>query len=246
MESTEDEYSNYWETNMFLQPEEIDSYFDKSISEIYCDSSSIEGTQSSSSSLASRNIFSERNRRKKLNERLYALRSVVPNITKMDKASIIRDAIEYIKSLNDEERKIKEEISELESTSLSSSSNSCSALFDLDQEVTKFCSKPKRRKMEHSPIEILELRVSNMGEKIKVVSLTCTCSERTNTLPLVKLCQIFESLNLKIITANITVFSGKLFKTVFLEADDKEKDVLKSKIENAIAEVPDSPTSTLI
>ncbi|KAK4483754.1 hypothetical protein RD792_010956 [Penstemon davidsonii] len=158
MESTEDEYINYWETNMFLQTEEVDSYFDESISEIHCDSSSNEGTQSSS--LASKNIFSERNRRKKLNERLYELRSVVPNITKMDKASIIRDAIEYIKSLDDEERKIKAEISELESTSLSSSSSSssnCSALFDLDQEVTKFCSKPKKRKMEHSPIEVLEV-----------------------------------------------------------------------------------------
>lgn len=46
----------------------------------YYDSSSPDGA---ASSMAAKNIVSERNRRKKLNERLFALRSVVPNITKV-------------------------------------------------------------------------------------------------------------------------------------------------------------------
>lgn len=52
-----------------------------------------------------------------------------------------------------------------------------------------------------------------MGEKTIVVSLTCSKGADT----MVKLCDIFESLNLKIITASITAFSGRLLKTVFLE-----------------------------
>lgn len=59
----------------------------------------------------------------------------------------------------------------------------------------------------------VQLRVTYMGERTVVVSLTC--SKRTDTM--VKLCEVFESLKLKIITANITAFSGRLSKTVFVE-----------------------------
>ncbi|OMO84383.1 Cation/H+ exchanger [Corchorus capsularis] len=54
--------------------------------------------------------------RGRMKEKLYALRSLVPNITKMDKASIIGDAVLYVQDLQMQAKKLKAEISGLEAS----------------------------------------------------------------------------------------------------------------------------------
>ncbi|XP_024393060.1 transcription factor MYC2 [Physcomitrium patens] len=57
-------------------------------------------------------VQAERQRREKLNKRFYALRAVVPNVSKMDKASLLGDAIAHInylqEKLHDAEMRIKD------------------------------------------------------------------------------------------------------------------------------------------
>ncbi|KAK6936110.1 Myc-type, basic helix-loop-helix (bHLH) domain [Dillenia turbinata] len=64
----------------------------------------------------SKTLISERKRRGRMKEKLYALRSMVPNITKMDKASIIGDAVRYIQELQMQIKKLRGEIMGLESS----------------------------------------------------------------------------------------------------------------------------------
>ncbi|KAK1388391.1 Transcription factor bHLH35 [Heracleum sosnowskyi] len=216
-----DEYQLYWETNRYYNAEELGSLLLDDTLSAYYDSSSPDGGQSSA---ASKNIVSERNRRKKLNDRLYALRAVVPNITKMDKASIVKDAISYIQELQEQERRILGEIAQLESMA-SEKEDMCD---DSNQANKKSLEKKKKTVHEQqqlssydsggsrsspSPIQVIELKVSYVGGKTIVVSLTC--SKTTDTI--IKLCEAFETFKLKIITANITSFSDTLLKTVFIE-----------------------------
>ncbi|CAN6248301.1 unnamed protein product [Urochloa humidicola] len=62
----------------------------------------------------SKTIVSERKRRVRMKEKLYELRALVPNITKMDKASIIADAVAYVKNLQAHARKLGDEVAALE------------------------------------------------------------------------------------------------------------------------------------
>ncbi|CAH8306401.1 unnamed protein product [Eruca vesicaria subsp. sativa] len=58
-------------------------------------------------------VEAERQRREKLNQRFYSLRAVVPNVSKMDKASLLGDAISYINELKAKLQKAESDKEEL-------------------------------------------------------------------------------------------------------------------------------------
>ncbi|XP_010541107.1 PREDICTED: transcription factor bHLH27 [Tarenaya hassleriana] len=241
MENLGDEYNNYWETTMFFRNEELEYSswaFEEALSGGSGGLSSPDvGTVTSPS--ASKTVVSEKNRRRRFNQRLFALRSVVPKISKLDRTSVIKDSIAYIKELQEQEKKLEAEIRELES-SIIFYRNPINGYRDhsLHQELMSDVRSKKMKQIigsstvQISPIEALEMKVMWMGEKRGVVIITCNKERET----MAGLCQVFESLNLKIITANFSSpLSGRLSATLFIEADEEERGILEAKILTAIA-----------
>ncbi|KAJ8460374.1 hypothetical protein OPV22_033300 [Ensete ventricosum] len=122
-------------------------------------------------------IIMEPERRRRLNRRLYNLRSVVPNMTNMSKAAIIFDAINYIQQLQEQERSLLEEISEQESHG--------KRVAPVDGELRHAPAKKRRTapRCSCSPepelpmmpsVDAMEVSVRELGNGITVISITCS------------------------------------------------------------------------
>ncbi|XAR51432.1 hypothetical protein NMG60_11006063 [Bertholletia excelsa] len=55
-------------------------------------------------------VMAERKRREKLSQRFIALSAIVPGLKKMDKASVLGDAIKYVKQLQEQVKQLEEQI----------------------------------------------------------------------------------------------------------------------------------------
>ncbi|CAO2815829.1 unnamed protein product [Amaranthus hypochondriacus] len=75
-----------------------------------------QGSKKSSASMAKfptqvpkLHILAERKRREKLNQRFIALSAIIPGLKKMDKATVLEDAVRYVKELQQEVKTLEEE-----------------------------------------------------------------------------------------------------------------------------------------
>ncbi|KAF1001771.1 transcription factor bHLH90-like [Apium graveolens] len=181
----------------------------------------------------SKNLITERNRRIRIKEGLFTLRALVPNISKMDKAAILGDAIDYIKELQDTARNFQAELKEMEEEEYSKD-NGGSEILELkgSYQDTKH---PLANESIQGPAVAdqnqlipkmpLEIEVNQIGPKdflLKVIH----SRKRDGFLRLTK---ALHSLGLQIIDANVTTCKGRVLNNFRIEATQKEFEPQKLK-----------------
>ncbi|XP_024516108.1 transcription factor bHLH35-like isoform X1 [Selaginella moellendorffii] len=176
----------------------------------------------------SKNLLSERKRRQKLNEKLYSLRALVPKITKMDKASIMADAIGYVEELKSQVSAMRREISAIEEDHRSPNSSLTTA--------SPASPSPSLEDDHHSgdrrdhKLASLQIDV----EKLDECNRTCLVRFRCCPTVLADIVGALESLDLEVLGASVNTFQGQIFTTCMTKVRD-ERLMQKENLEGIVS-----------
>ncbi|KAF3323655.1 transcription factor FER-LIKE IRON DEFICIENCY-INDUCED TRANSCRIPTION FACTOR [Carex littledalei] len=160
----------------------------------------------------SKTIVTERKRRVRMKERLYELRALVPNITKMDKASIIVDAVEYVRNLQSQAKMLEDEISMLEFS-----------FIDEDQVLQNLIDSTQFEESTNTTARngamIWQIDAFEIGNRRYMVTMEC---ENRNQAA-VSLYSAIESLScFHLDNSNLTLNSNKFIATLTLSIKEYE------------------------
>ncbi|KAK8647582.1 hypothetical protein V6N13_121313 [Hibiscus sabdariffa] len=166
----------------------------------------------------SKNLFTERNRRKKLNEQLLKLRALVPNISKMDRTAILTDAVEYIGDLQEEKKKLENELMEIEEENCQRSNSELrSARLDKLHKDSMSAVKPNQVSSGLTGMVKMEVHVEvNQISKREFLIKLYYEHKRGG---FAKLMEGIDSLGLQVIDANVTTFNEKVLSIFEVEGE---------------------------
>ncbi|KAL6012764.1 hypothetical protein ACLOJK_003253 [Asimina triloba] len=141
-------------------------------------------------------IIAERKRREKLSQRFIALSAIVPGLKKMDKASVLGDAIKYVKQLQDRVKALEEQaVKKTVESVVFVKKSQLSVDDDLSSSDDSFDGRAG------DPLPEIEARVCERNVLIRI-----HCEKRKGTL--VKALAEIEKLHLTVINSNVMPFGN--------------------------------------
>ncbi|KAJ0038037.1 hypothetical protein Pint_22965 [Pistacia integerrima] len=171
----------------------------------------------------SKNLITERKRRNRINDGLLALRALVPNISKMDKISILGDAIEYIKELLQEIKNLQDELKEIEEQDCHKENAEIKpSKLDALREGTTNMSPTEHNKNssccgENRKTEV-QIEVNHISKRDFLIKLLCDQKQGG----FAKLMKAINFLDLQVVDANVTTSNGQVLNILRVEAHKKE------------------------
>ncbi|KAL0435224.1 UNVERIFIED_CONTAM: Transcription factor ABORTED MICROSPORES [Sesamum radiatum] len=158
----------------------------------------------------SKNLMTERNRRKRIKDGMFALRALVPKISKMDRAATLGDAAEYIKELEETIENYYDELRTMEEDSSKINDNAKPDLPKLMRD------KSTAGGSEKNQVEV-KVEVSQLGRKDFLLKLICNQKRGGFS----RLMEAVDSLGLKVTDANVTTFNGSVLNVLQVEVWEK-------------------------
>ncbi|KAE8678502.1 Transcription factor MYC4 [Hibiscus syriacus] len=146
-------------------------------------------------------VEAERQRREKLNQKFYALRAVVPNVSKMDKASLLGDAISYINELKSKLQNADAEKDELHNH-----------LEAMKKELS--CTAPPTHDQEHRMSNHLASKLIDLEIDAKIIGwdamIQIQCSKKNH--PAARLMFALKELDLEVHHASVSVMKDLMIQ----------------------------------
>ncbi|CAL2279698.1 unnamed protein product [Prunus armeniaca] len=202
-----------------------------------------------------KNLVAERKRRKKLNERLFALRALVPNISKLDRASILGDAIEYVQELQKQAKQLQDELDDHAEDEGPKNSGITGHHNNIQSEIQSGLD-PGGPKTDHQHDSVSKQsqdsdvihdhKTQQMEPQVEVAQLDGNqffvkvfCEHKPGGF--VRLMEALSSLSLEVINANVTSFRCLVSNVFVVERKDSEM-VEADDVRDSLLELTRNPS----